>query len=176
MFSLGTYKYNQTGKKLQFASSSSFPTAHLCFWKKSLTISTLIQQAINMFMKITSAFESLPLSKQEAHFRGLPFSSLFITSLWSAFVFLLFLLYFGYWLCCFSRSTLESLLKKMEQLPLVAMMVHHIIYLLTSKLSNTNRSWLLFKKLYCFTGYRYHTIVKQRHKKHRRKKKKKRPK
>ena len=52
----------------------------------------------------------------------------------------------------------------------------HYLYLLTSKLSNTNISWLLFKKLYCFTGYKYHTIVKQRHKKHRRKKKKKRPK
>ena len=31
----------------------------------------------------------------------------------------------------------------------------HYLYLLTSKLSNTNRSWLLFKKLYCFTGYKY---------------------
>ena len=49
----------------------------------------------------------------------------------------------------------------------------HYLYLLTSKLSNPNRSWLLFKKLYCFTGYKYHTFVKQRHKKHRRKKKKK---
>ena len=98
-------------------------------WKKLLTISTPIQQAINMFMKITGTSESLPLSKLEVHFCGLLFSSLFITSFWSAFVFLLFLFYFGYWICCFSRSTLESLLKKMEQLPSVAMMVHHIIYI-----------------------------------------------
>ena len=47
----------------------------------------------------------------------------------------------------------------------------HSLHLLTSKFSNTNKSWLLFKKLYCSTGYKYHTIVKQRHKKHRRKKK-----
>ena len=117
LFSLSTYKYNQTTKKLRFASNFSFPTTHLCLWKKLLTISKPIQQAINMFMKITGASESLPLSKLEVHFRGLPFLSLFITSFWSAFIFLLFLLYFGYWLCCFSRSTLESLLKKMEQLP-----------------------------------------------------------